>query len=167
MLKLFVDMDGTLAEFRPEATMEDMYTPGYFESLAPNKNVVEGLRIFKEEHPEVKVSVLSCILPERDRAREEKENWLRTYCPYLAYGENFFIPCGSDKAKLATEGDNFLLDDHSPNLISFERCGHGIKLMNGVNGQGIKWKGPRLAATLSPRELASSLYETIEAILAS
>jgi len=167
MKTLYIDMDGTLAEFRQSATMEDMYTLGYFEDLLPNENVVEAIRIFKEEHPEVKLSVLSCILPDRKRAKEEKINWLKKYCPFLLDGENYFIPCGMDKSVLIGDGDNFLLDDYSENLLLFEKKGHGIKLLNGINGKGLRWKGPRLDHTMAPKALSDMLFGTMERILQS
>jgi len=167
MINLYVDMDGTLAKLNPTDTVDDMYKPGFFENLAPNTNVVDGLKIFKDEHPEVEITILSCILPERERAVEEKEVWLERHCPHLVRKDNLFIPCGSDKASVISDGDNYLLDDHSPNLISFEKKGHGIKLLNGINGKGVKWKGSRIAASLSPKEIADSLYKEITKVKAS
>ena len=39
-LRLFVDMDGTLAEFRSVDTLETLYEKGYFAELRPQETVV-------------------------------------------------------------------------------------------------------------------------------
>ena len=42
--RLFVDMDGTLAEFKQVDALESLYEEGYFRSLKPQENVVEAIR---------------------------------------------------------------------------------------------------------------------------
>ena len=162
MVHLFVDMDGTLAEFRTDASFKDLYEEGYFFNLRPHENVIEGLKIFKENNPDVVISVLSCVLEDRPKAAEEKVEWLKKYCPFLM-NSMYFVPCGTDKSVFTGKrGENFLLDDHSPNLLKFENGGnnHGIKLLNGINGQGIKWHGKTIQSDLDAKRFAKEL-ETI------
>ena len=79
-------------------------------------------------------------------AIEEKLEWLNEYCPFLKENTKLFIPCGMSKKIYLNEGENYLLDDHSPNIIDFDdgKDYHSIKLLNGINGMGVKWKGNRL-----------------------
>ena len=162
MMNLYVDMDGVLAEYRL-VPLSALYEPGYFRKLMPQANVVEGLKAFINAHPDVNVSVLSCIIPGRPYAAEEKLEWLEENCPFLSGAEKLFIPCGTNKKLMAKGEENFLLDDHSPNVIDFDdgKHYHGIKLMNGINGQGLKWKGERLYASLEPEAFAEGLYNAM------
>lgn len=47
--RMFVDMDGTLAEFHPVQSMEELHAEGYFAGLPPQRNVVEAVRILDED----------------------------------------------------------------------------------------------------------------------
>lgn len=47
--RLFVDMDGTLAEFHPVHSMEELHAKGYFAGLPPQQNVVEAVRILNAD----------------------------------------------------------------------------------------------------------------------
>ncbi|MFQ9404087.1 MAG: hypothetical protein ACLR1Z_09985, partial [Eubacterium sp.] len=42
--RLFVDMDGTLAEFKPVDTLETLYEKDYFLNLKPNENVLGAIK---------------------------------------------------------------------------------------------------------------------------
>ncbi|MEE0514051.1 MAG: hypothetical protein UC961_00130, partial [Emergencia sp.] len=61
-MRLFVDMDGTLAVFTPVDTLETLYEKGYFAKLEPHTEVLEGLKIFIKENPEIEVNILSSVL---------------------------------------------------------------------------------------------------------
>ena len=162
MKSLFLDMDGCLAEYK-DVPLKALYEQGYFANLKPIENVVNGLKMFTAEHPEVKVSVLSCVLNDRPNTAEEKIAWLKEYCPFLMESV-YFVPCGTDKSILANDEENYLLDDYSKNVLEFENASdkhHGIKLLNGMNGQGVKWKGISISSALSPKAFADSLYEAI------
>jgi len=162
-MNLYVDMDGVLAEYGI-VPLSALYKPGYFKSLKPQTNVVEGLKAFTEAHPEVNVSVLSCILSDRPYAKEEKLEWLKDNCPFLEDAEKIFIPCGTSKKMMAQGEENFLLDDHSPNVIDFDdgKHYHGIKLINDINGKGEKWTGERIFANLEPKAFADGLYNAMK-----
>ena len=110
MKSLFLDMDGCLAEYK-DVPLKALYEQGYFANLKPIENVVNGLKLFTEEHPEVKVSVLSCVLNDRPNAAEEKIAWLKEYCPFLMKSV-YFVPCGTNKSILANDDENYLLDDY-------------------------------------------------------
>lgn len=59
--RLFVDMDGTLAEFHPVHSMEELHAKGYFAGLPPQQNVVEAVRILNAD-TDVEVYILSAVL---------------------------------------------------------------------------------------------------------
>ena len=44
--RLFVDMDGTLAEWRSEAGPEELYEKGYFESLRPYSAILGACLLY-------------------------------------------------------------------------------------------------------------------------
>lgn len=170
--RLYVDMDGTLTQFSyvPE---EKLYEENYFRNLPVNPVALLGLEKFLERYPDLaEVNILSSYLSDRENAVKEKVEWLEDYAPFLEkYNCTFhFIPCGVDK-KTAVKNDeaiNILLDDHSPNLISFctEKNNRGIKLINSVNGAGVKWSKSKLdSTTLKPVEFAEELKDIIESFL--
>jgi len=163
MINLYLDMDGTLAEYN-EVPVEKFYEPGFFENLKPMENVIKGIEIFARSHPDINLYVLSAIMTEY--AKTEKENWIEMYCPFLKDIEKYFIPFGCDKGKYVGDGINFLLDDHSPNLISFEQKdnNHAIKLLNGKNGLGKKWTKAKIDGSLKPEAFANHLFEYINSV---
>lgn len=53
--RLFVDMDGTLAEWQEGTPLEEVCAPGYFAQLPPNENMAKAMIRFwgiqqKERH---------------------------------------------------------------------------------------------------------------------
>lgn len=167
LARLYVDMDGTLTEFR-DVDHDTLYAPGYFRNLKANKIALGGLKQFLEifnDDGRFEVSILSNYLTDRENSREEKEEWLNENAPWLKdYGcKVIFNPCGTSKLSSVPAFDpvanpvvNILLDDHTPNLMDF--CGYskgekflntdnailgneGIKLLNGINGKRGVWIG--------------------------
>lgn len=140
--RLFVDMDGTLAEFKVVDTLERLYEPHYFERLKPNESVVEAINDINKNHPEIEVYILSAVLTDSKYALYEKKNWIKEYLPEIPEDRYIFPPCGSDKKDFIPDGiriDDFLLDDYSLNLNSWEPPARGIKLLNGINGNNGTW----------------------------
>ena len=81
--RLYVDMDGTLTEFLPQASMEPLYQQGYFRNLPPHSNVVAAVRSLICHHTEIEVFVLSAYLPDSLYALAEKHAWVDEYLPEL------------------------------------------------------------------------------------
>ena len=46
--RLFVDMDGTLAEWQEGTPLEEVCAPGYFAQLPPNENMAKAMIRFWE-----------------------------------------------------------------------------------------------------------------------
>ena len=81
--RLFVDIDGTLAVFKPVDTLETLYEKGYFLNLEPHENVVAAVNeLYFQEIPEEFVTVGAavdfmdlnsiCILPEEEQREIKK-----------------------------------------------------------------------------------------------
>lgn len=160
---LYVDLDGTLAEFKYADSMDTLYKQGYFLNLKPIKGTLDGIKAFMRRYPEIPVYILSAYLGDSKYALQEKSMWLDKYLPELEYEHQLFVKCGEIKADVPCERENaFLLDDHSQNLLDWEKAGFkGIKLLNGINGEGKKWQGDKISSSLTPDVFAEKLYELL------
>lgn len=165
--RLFVDMDGTLAVFRPVDQLETLYRKGYFSGLAPIENVVEAVKLIVREHPEIEVHVLSACLSDSAYALQEKNEWLDRYLPEVAAAHRIFPPCGQDKTEFVPHGlreTDFLLDDYTKNLRQWEPPARGIKLLNGINHTRGTWQADRIRYDRSPRELSSGIIGAMQGV---
>ena len=161
--RLFIDMDGTLAEFHPVDTMEMLYEKGYFEELPPHENVVNGIKTFMKENPDAEVFILSSVLTDSPYAQAEKNEWLDRYLPEISMENRIFVPCGSAKNEFVPGGvqeNDALLDDYSKNL--HEWPGKALKLMNGINGTKGSFQGEKISAEMSAAEFAGRLASFCE-----
>lgn len=159
--RLFVDMDGVLAVFKPVDTMETLYEKGYFANLAPQKNVVDVIEYLDALESDIEVFVLSAYLSDSKYALTEKIAWLDKYLPGIDAEHRLFVPCGTDKKMAVPDGlspDDFLLDDYTKNLLDWDPPGHGVKLLNGINHTRGTWKGDRIR---HDQNLASKLRNLI------
>lgn len=158
--RLFVDMDGTLAVFKPVDEMETLYEEGYFKTLAPQRNVVEAVRKIITEHPEIEVNILSAYLSDSQYALQEKNEWLDRYLPEISREHRVFVPCGTDKKEGIRDGirkTDFLLDDYTKNLNEWQPPARGIKLLNGINHTRGSWAFDRLSHDRESASLASAI----------
>lgn len=162
-LRLFVDMDGTLAEFRQVSALEELYERGYFAQLPPQKNVVDAIHLLIDTAPMVEIFILTSVLFDSRFAREEKNGWLDRYLPELDEGHRIFLPCGEGKATYVPgnmRANDLLLDDYTKNLHEWSHAGgQGIKLLNGINHTRGSWGGARIGIDRSPAQLANALLE--------
>ena len=139
--RLFVDIDGTLAVFKPVDTLETLYEKGYFLNLAPHENVVAAVKEIVTNHPEIEVNILSAYLTDSQYALQEKNEWLDRYLPEIDQTHRIFVPCGSDKKEGigGIRSDDFLLDDYTHNLNEWQPPARGIKLLNAINHTRGSW----------------------------
>lgn len=65
MKKIFVDMDGVLAEYKKDCTAEDMAKKGYFRNLSPQDNMLSALEMLTKNCDSlgVRVCVLTKVYP--------------------------------------------------------------------------------------------------------
>lgn len=158
---LYVDLDGTLAEWKPAAKPEHLLEEGYFLNLQPNENVVAAIRTLISMR--VKVYVLSAFLQDSLYAVGEKHAWVAKYLPELLPANIWLIPCETAKPlAVLSRGESMeqavLLDDYTKNLDEWAAYGgRGVKLRNGVNGTHGTWKGPAIESNLPPETIVELL----------
>ena len=165
--RLFVDIDGTLAEFKTVDTMETLFQKGYFYNLLPQDTVLNAVKRILGENLNIEVYILSSYLSDSRYALHEKNLWLDRYLPELDKEHRIFCPCGEDKRKYLTEhfgeitDNDFLLDDYSQNLHAWEPPGRGIKLLNGINGNFGTWKGNSISIDRTVADLADCICNAV------
>lgn len=162
--RLFVDMDGTLAEFKHVEQLETLYEYGYFANLRPMENVVQAIKDIIQNHPEIEVYTLSAYLSDSQHALTEKNQWLDKHLPELDAAHRIFLPCGADKKAFVPGGvreSDALLDDYTHNLQQWEP-GKGIKLLNGINHTKGTWQGERIHHSHPAHQLAENLAKAIK-----
>lgn len=164
--RLFLDMDGVLAEYRLFESPEQYLQPGYYRSLKPHQNVIDGIRRFKKENPDVEIIVISAyyVMPGAV-APEEKRAWLEEHFPEIEPENIIFTPCGEPKENYIKGGigkNDFLLDDYSFNLKNFMQSGgNAIKLLNGINNKRGSWQSNQLSYRKTPASFAKGLKDII------
>ena len=161
-VRLFVDMDGTLTRFLPQASLNDLYQKGYFLNLPPQENVVEAVKIIVKEHPEIEVFALTAFLADSGYAYMEKKAWLDAVLPQIDAAHRIFVPNGSDKKQYVRNFSEMdvLLDDHTPNLNRWAPA-RGIKLINDINNKNGSWKGEKVSYDEEPRALAEKIVDFV------
>lgn len=142
--RLFIDMDGTLAEWRSEAGPEELYKRGYFASLRPYPTILHAVQDIwlasKAGEIDIEMFILSAYLPDALWAKTEKLIWLDRYLPEMFDdAHRLFVPCNSSKLDYVPRGvdaSDFLLDDYTLNLREWNNAGgKTIKVYNGCNGK--------------------------------
>lgn len=163
-MRIFVDMDGTLAKWN-NVEFEQLFEEGYFRNLEPNVDIVNEVRELIRQGENV--YVLSCYLTESNYAKEEKQQWLKQYLPQLHNEKQIFVPFGTNKAEYLKEhyspitNEDYLVDDYTQNLLEWKQYGGiGVKYLNGINHTRGTWQGLRVA---DAQEMpgASSLNELL------
>ena len=161
--KLFVDLDGTAAEFKVVDILEKLYEPGYFYNLKPNMNVVEAVKSLVKDNSDIEVYILSAYLSDSKYALDEKMLWCDRYLPEIDNEHRLFPTCGEDKTLFIFQHFGeinetyYLLDDYSKNLHSWEPPAIGIKIMNGINGTQGTWQGNSLNKERSADDLVQCI----------
>ena len=162
--RLFVDMDGTLARFHDEVQyLERMWEKDFFANLRPFENVVEGVREFIKENPDVEVFALSSVI-DSEYCVDEKNQWLDKYLPEIPLKNRMFPKAGSSKSEFVKEVtgievtvDDFLLDDYTVNLVDWQPPGRGIKLLNAINHTKGSWQNDKIRFDRDPSDFAKGL----------
>lgn len=158
-IRLFVDMDGVLAEYRQTCVLEDLYEEGYFYNLRPQEQIVEAIKAVRQD-PRIEVFILSSVLTDSPYALVEKKAWLSKYLPEIDADHQVFPPCGKEKWKYVPGGirsSDCLLDDYTKNLVEWEPQGNGIKLLNGINHSHETWKGAMVSINSPANELINDI----------
>lgn len=146
-MRLFVDMDGTLAKWNNVA-FEQLYEEGYYRNLEPNKRLLSDLKYILQKGT-YDVYVLSAYLTDSQYALKEKKEWLKEHLPELPDEKQLFVPFGESKAEFFKKynltpitATDLLLDDYTKNLLDWKEWGGtGVKCLNGINHTNKTWNG--------------------------
>lgn len=178
--RLFVDMDGCLAEWRniilkvKNIEQKDviikklnkiLLSPGYFRSLSPHRNVVDAINELNKNY---EVYILTCFMYKNSvpNPKTEKKEWLNEFTPDIDDDHIIFVPDGEDKTKYIPGGvkkGDVTLDDYSPKLRDFEKAGGiGVKLLNDVNESKGSWTGNSISKDASPEEIVRDLKSLLD-----
>lgn len=165
MVKLFVNMDGTIATWDTELTSSEvLYQKGYFNKRPIMKNMIEAVKLLSDEK-EIELYILTSIFSDSIYTVEEKHEWLDQYLPHIPKENRLFAICGESKrASVPFKVDNkcYLLDDYTKNLSDWSLEGKGIKVLNGINHTKGSWKGPFVHHSENPLLIASKIKDIIE-----
>lgn len=156
---LYVDMDGTLAQFQKKP-LEEITSKGYFRDLPVMVNVVKALRTMMKENDDVIIMILTSVFND-NHSISDKKCWLHEVIPEITEEQMIFVPYGERKSDYVDQKDSFLLDDFSKNLHEWE--GIGIKVYNGINGNNGTWHGYSIHSDMEPEKLKKQLLGILRA----
>lgn len=144
-MRLFIDMDGTLAKWN-NVEYEQLFEKGYYRNLEPNQDILQEVNTLIKQGENV--YILSCVLPDSKYALDEKKEWLREYLPELSEDKYIFVPNGQNKAEYLKQHYSpitkydYLVDDYTKNLQEWQQFGGtGVKYLNGINHTKGTWHG--------------------------
>lgn len=148
-INVFFDIDGTLAEWITVANFSDLFQKGYFRTLAPTTLIGYANRL-ADKNSDVDAYILSAYLPE-SYAFSEKNEWVDEHVPNFDKMHRIFVHDGVCKAEAIIEAmkrplteNDVLIDDYTSNLTAWQAAGgKAIKWLNGINGLGGRFDGPR------------------------
>lgn len=162
MNKIYIDMDGVLAKWNPDASIEETAMPGYFLNREPEEKAVRMVKNLVANGYDI--CILSSVYQD-DHSEADKKVWL--YSVGLGNLDYIFVPYGRNKREFVTKvvgGSAFLVDDFTKNLKEFEdeEAGfYGIKFLNGINGKKGTWDG----YVISNRSTTEKMTKTVMGIV--
>ncbi len=165
--RIFVDMDGTLANFHSEVRyLERMFEKGFFENLKPYQNMVDAINMLLVYPESYEVFILSaCVDGEPPYCQEEKNKWIDKYLPDIDSEHRIFTKMGVPKSEYIEGGittKDVLIDDYNKNLEEWQVFGgKAIKCKNDINHRGLVgplWSGE----IIDNQSLATMIYVNIE-----
>ena len=167
MQRIFVDMDGVLAEWQ-DAPIEEVTAPGYFLYVKPVANVIQAIRLLQLKFQlieECEIFILSSVFND-DHSIAEKNEWLNKngFSADILPDHRIFVPYGYNKSiwleqSVGIRKNDVLIDDFTFNLINWH--GVGIKMLNGINGTKGNWNGYVVRNNMTATKLANQLYGII------
>ena len=90
MKTLYIDLDGTCFEFKKDASLDEIMERGFFSKLYPFPNVINGLKLFHEQNPDINLKILSACL-DRDYIVEEKNQLVDKHLPFIEKKDRFSL----------------------------------------------------------------------------
>ena len=145
MIKIFLDLDGTLARFNVRNALERFdKEEGFFARLKAYKNIEVVNELAKTNN----LFIISAS--PNEQADKDKMIWLEKYLPNINVENITICRLGQNKAQIIQDKYNitineecYLLDDYTKNLDEWEAVGgKGIKrLTEVINNSSKRWKG--------------------------
>ena len=144
--RMFIDMDGTIADFFKDADcLQKMVTEGYFQNLPklPFADVINSIATFHKD-----IYILSACV-DTPFCKAEKIEWIKANMPNLNIENIILCMVGENKAEViealthkAVNQNDTLFDDYTKNLNEWEaKNGTAVKVLNGINNTTKTWKG--------------------------
>ena len=148
MIKLFLDLDGTLAKFNSKKNALQRFDneKGFFATLKPYKYI----EVINELANSGLVEVYVISATPNEQADKDKLIWIKKYLNQIKENNICFCRLNENKAKVIKDKLNitidkecYLLDDYTKNLIEWKNLnGIGIKRLTSLaNNKSKKWKG--------------------------
>lgn len=173
MKKIFIDMDGVLAEYRKNCTENDMKEKGYFLTLRPEWNMIMALNMLVEKASElgIYVCVLTKVYPSLfTHSVNEKLQWRDKFLPIL--NDSQFVMVNGEveeksqaiKEELGFDIDDscILIDDYNYNLDEWQsKGGCAIKYVNKINDRTKSFVGSRINHSMNSNEIFEALLSMI------
>lgn len=151
--RIFFDLDGTVAEWGADKTMEEVFSKGYF-ATRPVMESVRGAMSLISGTPGFDCRILSAYSPEYGYILSDKKAWIKRELPFMEEGKCFFSINGKSKLDFVPfpREDDVLVDDYNKNLKEWH--GIPIKMLNGVNSD---WEGRLVSQKMDGRLLADCI----------
>lgn len=157
-IRIYIDMDGCIAKWNTEASIEETFEPGYFASLEPEEGLITAVKRLSEDYD---VSILSAVYQD-NHSLGDKVAWLKKQG--LGFMQTIFVPYGESKQKYIDHSyTSILIDDYSKNLeewVLSKNC-FGIKYLNGINSTKGQWTGFMLMGKMN----SDAMYKTIRGLV--
>lgn len=168
MIKLFLDMDGTLAKFNSQRNALERFKTekGFFTNLKPYKYIEKVNELALRE--DLEVFIISAT--PNEQADLDKSVWLERYLNNVKKENICFCRIGKNKAneikrQLNINIDNncLLLDDFTNNLIEWKNSkGIGIKRLTSLaNNKSKRWKGFSINSLKDLPKLVEEIAEMV------
>lgn len=142
----YFDMDGTCSEWNPDGNWQAKH---YFLHRYPIWNVLDAARILDAYGFTVRFG--TCVI-DKD-AFNDKRIWKNALgCEHISI---LGIPYGANKNEYLVGDKRILIDDYTPNLLSFE--GKTVKLLNGINNKKKQWTGNCVHKKWEPSDIVEYL----------
>lgn len=150
MTRIFVDMDGTVANFfKAEDCLERMMEENFFLDLEPLE-FAEYINELATYEPNMYI-LSACV--DTPYCRQEKLDWLEENIPFIKEENIILCNVGENKAEIikamgiTLDKECILYDDYTKNLVEWELAGGtGIKALNGINNKTGLWVGETIQA---------------------
>ena len=157
MIRIFLDLDGTLARFNVRNALERFdKEEGFFARLKAYKNI----EIVNELAKTNQLYIISAS--PNEQADKDKMIWIEKYLPNIKVENITICRLGQNKAQIIQDKYNiridkecYLLDDYTKNLNEWEQYnGSGIKRLTTVSDNSRKlWKGLTLKDLIELQQL--------------